>query len=163
MTVCGPNRRTLLHYAAGFAVSGAGLEMLSSACRLLPGQNAAKVPRIGYLSVGPREVYAARSDAFLEGVRALGYVEGETVSIEWRFSPAGNSDAPWLKLVMELIERQVDVIVVQTTAQPRWPPRRLSPRIPIVAVPVTYLVESGLGDSLARPGGNLTALASLAP
>src|SRR5262249_18301704 len=150
--VRGAHRRTFLRYAAGLGLSGAGLGILSSACRLLPSQTATKVPRIGYLSVGPREGYAARDvDAFLEGMRDLGYVEDETVKIEWRFAPSSSSDAPWFNLVAELVKLPVDVIVVTNTTA-ALAAKQTTSTIPIVVVNVVNPVETGLVDSYARPG-----------
>jgi hypothetical protein len=65
---------------------------------------------LGYLSRGPREVFASQVDTFLQGLRDLGYVEGQTIAIEWRFAPAGN-DAPLPELAGELVELSVDLIV----------------------------------------------------
>ncbi len=61
--------------------------------RVALAQRSTRMPRIGYLCLGPREAYAARVDAFLEGLRDLGLVDGETVTIEWRFAPADNNTA----------------------------------------------------------------------
>jgi len=89
--------------------------MLSSACGLVPSQAAPKMPRIGYLQLGPREVYAYQVDPFLEGLRDLGYVEDDTVKIEWRFAPSSSSDVPWWKMVADLVALPVDIIVANTT------------------------------------------------
>ncbi len=121
------------------------------------------MPRIGYLCLGPREAYAARVDAFLEGLRDLGLVDGETVTIEWRFAPADNNTALWTTLVTELVGLPVDVMVVESSTPAALAARGTTSTIPIVSVNNAYPVVTGLVASLARPGGNLTALAALAP
>jgi putative ABC transport system substrate-binding protein len=136
--------------------------MLSSACRLLPSQSAPKLPRIGYLQQGPREVYAENVDAFVDGLRDLGYVEGETVKIEWRFAPSSSSDAPWSQMVTELVSLPVDIIVANTTPA-AIAAKQVTSAIPIVAANIASPVETGLVASYARPGGNVTALPATAP
>src|ERR671924_975220 len=72
-------------------------------------QQRAKVPRIGYLAVAPLSVQVARTEAFRQGLRELGYVEGKNIFIEWR-SAEGNPDrVP--NLAAELVQLKVDVIV----------------------------------------------------
>jgi putative ABC transport system substrate-binding protein len=154
------NRRKFLLDAARFTSSVAGLGILSSACKLLPVQTPANLPHIGYLGLGPRQAYVDREDAFVEGLRDLGYVEGQTVSIDWRIGPTGQvGDAPWSKLAMELVELSVDIIVTDSTPA-AVAAREATSTIPIVATSIAYPLESGLVASLARPGGNLTALAA---
>ena len=82
--------------------AAAGLTLLSSACGLLPSQTPARVPRIGYLGAQDRETMADRVDAFLGGLRDLGYVEGQTIAIEWRFSPAEGGEAPYGPLLTDV-------------------------------------------------------------
>jgi putative ABC transport system substrate-binding protein len=121
------------------------------------------MPRIGYLCPGPREVYADRVDAFFQGLRDLGYVEGETVSIERRFSPTGNTDARWPELVKELVALSVDIIVTESSTPAGIAAKQLTSTIPIVVVDTSFPVETGLVETLARPGGNVTALVGIAP
>ena len=157
------DRRTFLRYAGGLGLSVAGLGIPSSACGLLPGRGAANVPRIGYLGLGPREARAATVvDHFLQGLRELGYVEGETVAIEWRFGPPGLGDAPWPTLATDLVGLPIDIIVADNTAA-ALAAKQVTSTIPIVALAVAYPLESGLIASPARPGGNLTALAGVRP
>ena len=147
------NRRTFLRNAAGLGIFGAGLAALASACGVLSPQAHAKIPRLGYLSPGPREERTDLVDAFLEGLRDLGYIEGQTVTIEWRFTPAGR-DAAWAELAADLVRLPVDVIVANGTAA-SLAAKAATNTIPIVAS-VAIPVETGLVASLARPGGNVT-------
>jgi len=120
----------------------------------------AKVPRIGYLSTVSFSVNAARIDALRQGLRELGYVEGKNIVIEWRSAEGRLDRLP--SLAAELVRLNVDVIV---TAAP--PPTRAAKTatatIPIVMAFADDPVSSGFVTSLARPGGNITGLSSLAP
>jgi putative ABC transport system substrate-binding protein len=136
--------------------------MLSSACGLVPSRAAPKMPRIGYLQLGPREVFAYQVDPFLEGLRDLGYVEDDTVKIDWRFAPSSSSDVPWSKMVADLVALPVDIIVANTTPA-ALAAKQVTSAIPIVAVNIASPVETGLVASYARPGGNVTALPTNAP
>ena len=148
------NRRQFLRYAAGLGLSAAALGSLSSACGLLPTRTPPRLPRLGYLSLGPREAYAAEVDAFLEGLRELGYVEGRTITIEWRFTSEGR-DAAWAELATELVRLPVDLIVSISSSAASLAAKAATSTIPIV-VTASAPVESGLVASLARPGGNVT-------
>jgi len=121
-------------------------------------QQPTKIPRIGYLMT--RSLDPVRTEALRQGLRELGYVEGKTIAIEWR-SAEGKLDHV-SALVGELVRLNVDVIV---TAGPV--PTRVSKdatsTIPIVMTQVNDPVGSGLVASLARPGGNITGLSTLAP
>jgi putative ABC transport system substrate-binding protein len=123
-------------------------------------QQPAKVPRIGYLSGSSISVLAARIEAFRLGLRELGYVEGKNIVIEWR-SAEGN---PGLlsELAAELVRLKVDVIVSPGPTVTRVVKEATS-TVPIVMASDTDPVGSGFIASLARPGGNITGLASLAP
>src|SRR5262245_6448411 len=82
------SRRVVVGGLAGLGVSAAGLVLLGGCQVASPAvspRGRAKIPRLGYLSLGPREEHADQMDAFLEGLRDLGYVEGQTIDIEWRF------------------------------------------------------------------------------
>jgi len=120
-------------------------------------QPAGKVPRIGILI--PTAAPPASQpwlDAFREALRGLGYVEGQTVLFEVRWSPAekGRYEEP----LLSLIRLPVDVIVVPSTSA-AIVARRATTTIPIVAC-AGSLVESGVVASLARPGGNVTGLSA---
>jgi putative ABC transport system substrate-binding protein len=92
---------------------------------------------------------------FREGLRDVGYVEGRDVVIEWR-SAGGDYDRV-TELAADLVQRQVEVIVVENTAAARALKRTTS-TIPIVMAIIADPVGSGLVASLARPGGNVTGL-----
>ena len=121
-------------------------------------QQPAKVPfRIGFLASGSPSAYSSRSEAFRQGLRQLGYVEGKTLTIEYRYAE-GLAD-PLPDLVADLVRLNVDVIVTSST------PATLALKngtktIPIVFVNVGDPVGSGLVVNLARPGGNLTGLSN---
>jgi putative tryptophan/tyrosine transport system substrate-binding protein len=117
-----------------------------------------KIPRIGYLMT--RSLDPVRTEALRQGLRELGYVEGKTIVIEWRSAEGKLDHVP--ALVAELVRLNVDVIV---TAGPV--PTRVSKdatsTIPIVMTQVNDPVGNGFVASLARPGGNITGLSTLAP
>jgi putative ABC transport system substrate-binding protein len=123
-------------------------------------QQPAKIPRIGYLSGSSISVLAARIEAFRQGLRELGYVEGKNIVIEWR-SAEGNLDRV-SELAAELVRLKVDVIVSPGPSVTRVVKEATS-TVPIVMASDTDPVGSGFIASLARPGGNITGLASLAP
>jgi len=123
-------------------------------------QQPAKVPRIGYLSGASLAGLAARIEAFRQGLRELGYVEGKNIDIEWR-SAEGNTDR-LSELAAELVRLKVDVFVSPGPTVTRAVKEATS-TIPIVMAQDTDPVGSGFIASLARPGGNITGLATLAP
>ncbi len=133
--------------------------MLFALCFSALAQQPAKVPRIGYL-VGPSSASSARYDAFRQGLRELGYVEGKNIVIEWR-SSEGNRDRQ-RALVAELVGLKVDVIVAVGAGDIRIA-KQATTTIPIVMVQGGDPVGSGFVTSLARPGGNITGLATLRP
>ena len=133
--------------------------LLFGLCVPASAQQPAKVPRIGYL-VGPSSASSARYDAFRQGLRELGYVEGKNIVIEWR-SSEGNRDRQ-RALVAELIRLKVDAIVAVGAGDVRIAKEATS-TIPIVMVQGGDPVGSGFVTSLARPGGNITGLATLRP
>jgi len=120
-------------------------------------QQGAKVPRIGYLatSLGPSPHLR---EAFLQGLRDLGYAEGRNVVIEYR-DPEGKLER-LPALAAELAALKVDVIVAVSTPQ-ALAAKQASRYIPIVFASAADPVGSGLVGSHARPGGNVTGLASL--
>jgi putative ABC transport system substrate-binding protein len=123
-------------------------------------QQPAKVPRIGYLTAGALSAISARIEAFRQGLRELGYVEGKNIVIEWR-SVDGKA-LPLPSLAAELASLKVDVII---TAGPQatHAAKEATVTIPIVMTFDSDPVGSGSVASLARPGGNITGLSSLAP
>lgn len=124
---------------------------------VLTGAQPAKIPRVGYLKFFEVPVY---DSAFRQGLRELGYVEGQNIHVEYRF--AGGSIERVAEFAAELVRLKVDVIVAGST-QSIDAARQATQTIPIV-FPVTFdPVESGFVASLARPGGNLTGLSAVNP
>jgi len=121
-------------------------------------QQAKKVPRIGFLTLGSSSPRSALEEAFRDGLRQLGYIEGRNINIEYRYA-AGRVER-LAELAAELVSLKVDLIVASNT-QSIDATRRATQTIPIV-FPVTFdPVASGFVASLARPGGNLTGLTTL--
>jgi putative tryptophan/tyrosine transport system substrate-binding protein len=123
-------------------------------------QQPAKVPRIGYLAGSGPSVLADRIEAFRQGLRDLGYVEGKNLVIEWRWAEGKFDRLP--DLAAELVRLKVDVIVSPGPLVTR-PLKEATSTVPIVMAQDTDPVGSGFIASLARPGGNITGLATLAP
>jgi putative tryptophan/tyrosine transport system substrate-binding protein len=119
-------------------------------------QQPAKVPRIGYIApTGPENTNYA---AFLRGLRDLGYIEGKNILVEYR-SMEGNRDRiP--SLMAELVQLQVDILV-SPNAPTILAAKQATRTIAIVMVINTDPVASGLVDSLAHPGGNITGITRL--
>ncbi len=128
------------------------------------GQQPKKVFRTGYLgSTAPTTPEMARLfEAFLQGLRDLGYIEGQNIAIERRYSEGRAERLP--ALAAELVRLKVDVIVVDACGAPLSATSQATRTIPIV-VPACNddLVATGLISSLARPGGNITGLSELTP
>jgi putative tryptophan/tyrosine transport system substrate-binding protein len=122
-------------------------------------QQAAKVARIGYLSTNHGANPHLR-EAFLQGLRDLGYVEGRNVVIEYRDAEGKPERLP--ALAAELVGLKVDVIVAGGTPQ-ALAAKHATRTLPIVFAAVADPVGSGLVTSLARPGGDVTGLSMLAP
>ena len=123
------------------------------------GQQAAKVPRIGYLTVDMAANPHVR-EAFLQGLRDLGYVEGRNVVIEYRDAEGQLERLP--ALAAELVALKVDVIVTAGGTLPALAAKQATKTIPIVFASAPDPVTDGLVTSLARPGGNVTGLSNLA-
>ena len=123
-------------------------------------QQAGKLPVIGYLSPGSSAVGPlARHDAFQDGLRELGYVEGKNIAIVYRFAD-GKFDR-LDELATELVGLKVDLIVSVVTPA-SLAAKNATSTIPVVMVSVGDPVESGLIASLARPGANVTGTAAIA-
>jgi putative tryptophan/tyrosine transport system substrate-binding protein len=123
-------------------------------------QQPKKVTPIGYL-VGPTlSANAARSEAFRQGLRELGYVEGKNIVIEWRSAEEKPDRLP--ALAAELVRLKVEIIVT-TGSTPTRAAREATATIPIVMTNEANPVADGIVASLARPGGNITGLSTLAP
>jgi putative ABC transport system substrate-binding protein len=123
-------------------------------------QQPTKVPRIGYLSSASPSAGSSRIEAFRQGLRELGYVEGKSLVVEWRYAEGKLDRLP--ALAAELVRLKVDIIVSAS------PPVTGAAKDATVTIPIVMAhdpdpVGNGFVASLARPGGNITGLASLAP
>ncbi|MDZ4345181.1 MAG: ABC transporter substrate-binding protein [Candidatus Binatia bacterium] len=123
-------------------------------------QQPAKIPRIGYLTTVSLSIISARTDAFRQGLRALGYVEGKNIVIEWRSAEGKLDRLP--ALAAELVSLKVDIIVTSGSA-PTHAAKEATNTIPIVMTNEGDLVGTGFVASLARPGGNITGLSTFSP
>ena len=123
-------------------------------------QQSAKVPRVGYLTGATPDGQSARIEAFRQGLRELGYVEGKNIVIEYRHAE-GKLDR-LSELAAELVRVKVDVIVTTGPTSTRAA-KEATNTIPIVMMNEGDPVASGFVASLARPGGNITGLSILFP
>ena len=119
-------------------------------------QPTGRVPRVGYLSYGSRGP-SREIDAFRQGLRELGYVEGENIAVEYRYASGQIERYP--ELAVELVRARVDVIVAPGTPQ-ALAAKQATRSIPIVFALVADAVGAGLVTNFARPDGNLTGLTS---
>jgi putative ABC transport system substrate-binding protein len=123
-------------------------------------QQTKKIPRIGYLTVSSLSANVARIEAFRQGLRELGYVEGKNIVIEWR-SAEGKFERQG-ELAAELVRLKVDVIVTSGPTMTRAA-KEATVTIPIVMAFDSDPIGNGFVASLARPGGNITGLSALSP
>ena len=119
-----------------------------------------KIPRVGYLFSTTSTETRHFFEAARQGLRELGYVEGQSIALDVRWSEGRLEGMP--ELVAELVRLKVDVMVVASTAG-ALAAKKATTTIPIVMVLVSDAVGSGLVASLARPGGNLTGLSLMTP
>lgn len=129
-------------------------------CSRAEAQQPKIVPRIGFLLAVPASTISARLEAFRQGLRELGYVEGKNIAIEWRSTEGKADRLP--TLAAELVRLKVDVIV-SGGPPPTRSAKQATSTIPIVMGYDDDPVGSGFVASLAHPGGNITGLATLAP
>jgi len=122
-------------------------------------QQPARIPRIGFLLPASASFYSARVEAFRQQLRELGYVEGKTIVIEYRYAEGKRGRLP--DLAAELVRLKVDVIV--TVGGTTLAAKKASGTIPIVIASAADPVGTGLVSSLARPGGNITGLSLMTP
>jgi ABC-type uncharacterized transport system substrate-binding protein len=119
-----------------------------------------KIPRIGFLFPGSLSYGAPNLEAFRQGLRDLGYIEGRNIVIEYRL--AGGKSDRYLPLAMELVNHGVDVIVTASTPATQAV-KNATATIPIVMAAVADPVRTGLIANLAEPGGNITGLSMRSP
>jgi putative ABC transport system substrate-binding protein len=123
-------------------------------------QQAKKVHRIGYLSNTDSATESARSEGIRLALRDLGYIEGQNIAIEYRYSEGKRERAP--ELAAGLVRLKVDIIVIAGGNRVILAAKNATKTIPIVMTGGgTDPVEAGYVESLARPGGNLTGLTTL--
>src|SRR5213594_3156260 len=134
--------------------------VLLATASLVEAQQAKKVPRIGFLGATSPSIESARVAAFQQGLHELGYVEGKNIVIEWRWAEGKFDRLP--DLAAELTRLDVDVIVTDSSTSTSAA-KKATTTVPIVMAQVNDPVGNGFVASLARPGGNITGLATLAP
>ena len=128
-------------------------------CFASEAQQPPKIPRIGIVTAQPLSAVSDRHQAFRQGLRELGYVEGENIFIEHR-SAEGEFDRLPARMA-EIVRLNVDIIVSYGSTTTRAAKQATS-TIPIVMAQDTDPIGNGFVASLARPGGNITGLSSLA-
>jgi putative ABC transport system substrate-binding protein len=121
-------------------------------------QQPGKVYRIGFLSTNSPEAHAW--NALLDGLRERGYIEGQNIVFERRFSEGKAERFP--EFAAEMVRLNADIIIVTTTPA-AFAAKNATQTIPIIIPTALDPVGTGLVASLARPGGNITGLSSLAP
>jgi putative ABC transport system substrate-binding protein len=123
------------------------------------GQQAERLARIGYLGPTSASQLVGAIDAFSNGLRDLGYVEGRNLHIEYRFADGHEDRLP--ALATELVALNIDVIVTYGTGV--FAAQRATATIPIVAAVAPDLVALGVVASLSHPGGHLTRAGAMLP
>ena len=133
--------------------------MLLALCASAEAQQSAKIPRLGYVSsTGDASNPGSQVQAFRQGLRDLGYIEGKNLLIEYRYLEGKRDHIP--SIVAELVQFKVDVLILGAPPVIRAA-KQTTKTIPIVIVTTTDPVAAGYVDSLARPGGNITGLTRL--
>src|SRR5262245_55151592 len=144
-------KKNLFWLALGF--------LLFALCVPVHAQQAKKIPRIGFVSgSGNPKTPGALVEAFRQGLRDLGYIEGKNILVEYRYVEGGLDRVP--DLVTELVQLKVDVLVA-TFAIAIRSAKQATKTIPIVIVSAIDPVAAGFVESLARPGGNITGVVRL--
>ena len=123
-------------------------------------QRSTKYPRIGYLTGASLSANSARHEAFRQGLRDLGYIEGKNIDIDWR--SAEEKLDRLHALAAEFVRLEVNVIVTGGSS-PTRAAKEATTKIPVVMAQDSDPVGNGFVASLARPGGNITGLSTLAP
>jgi len=134
--------------------------LLLAPCSAVDAQQAEKTFRIGFLDNNTAAGSASLLESFRQELRKLGWIEGKSITIEYRFAEQRNERLA--ELAADLVRLKVDLILV-TGIPLALAAKKATSSIPIVMTSVTDPVGAGLIASLARPGGNVTGNASLAP
>ena len=171
-TVCGSSARTdlcggrserpslpRLNLTRSLAGSALSLLLLTISFSV-EAQQPKKLPRIGYLTAGSASAADLNIEAFREGLRQLGYIEGNNIVVECRYAD-GKTDR-LRELADELVRMKIDVIVTASTPAIRAV-QQATKTIPIVMANVGDPIAQGFVASLARPGGNITGFTNLSP
>jgi putative tryptophan/tyrosine transport system substrate-binding protein len=142
------------------AASAVALVLTMLAMPLAPeAQPARKVPRLCFLTFDPGTPQSSRFNPFFQGLRDLGYVDGQTITID--YLSAGGRGERFPALAADCLRLKADIIVVTTTPAAQAA-KNATPTIPIVMYPLGDPVATGLVASLAQPGGNVTGLTFMA-
>ena len=128
-------------------------------CGALEAQQPKKLPRIGYLAAVSASADAPRLEAFRQGLRELGYVEGQSIVIEYRHEDRAFDRLP--VLAAELVNSRIDVLVA-VTSNAAIAAAKNAGSTPVVFMGVTDPIGAGLVDSLAHPGRNATGITNMA-
>jgi len=160
------NRKPVLSFAEGSKIQNVvvGLVALAVAFTtcgaVAQAQQPKKVPRIGYLSNVDPASESARAEGIRLALRERGYIEGQNIAIEYRHAEGNSDRSP--ELAAELVRLKVDIIVVVGGGGPVRSAKNATKTIPIVMAGAgSDPVETGLVESLARPGGNVTGITNL--
>jgi putative ABC transport system substrate-binding protein len=127
--------------------------ILCALCQSADAQSPGKVPRVGILFIGGRN--QPHLDAFKQGLRERGYTDGKNIFLEYRYAEGMIDRLP--SLAIELVQQKVDLIVATADVGGRAA-RQVTTTTPIVLTTGADPVQSGLANSLAKPGGNVTGL-----
>ena len=134
--------------------------MLFALCSSAEAQQPGKIPRIGYLSITDAAADSVRAEGIRLALREIGYIEGQTIAIEYRYAEGKNDRLPGL--ATKLVRLKVDIIVAAAGDVTIRAAKNATKTIPIVMTgPGIDPVEAGLVESLARPGGNVTGTTNL--
>ena len=133
--------------------------LLLAASLIAAAQPARKVPRIGYLAAVSANADAPRLAAFRQALRELGYVEGQTIHIEYRHESEDLQRLP--EHAADLVRANIDLLVA-VTSNAAVAAKKTTSSVPIVFMGVTDPIATGLAESLARPGGNITGITNVA-
>jgi len=146
----------------GLSLTFLGIVALLAAPTASEGQQSNAVPRLCFLTLEPGtlQTRSARFDAFFQTLRELGYVDGQSIIIDY-LSAADQSER-FSELVAECLRRKADIIVPSTTPA-ALAAKKATSTVPIVMIELGDPVGTGLVNSLAQPGGNITGMSSMVP
>ena len=123
-------------------------------------QQPRNIPRLCFLTFDPGTLQSTRFEAFFETLRDLGYVDGQTISIDYLSADGRGERFP--ALAAECLRLKADIIAASTTPATQAA-KKVTRTIPIVMIALGDPVGTGLVDSLAQPGGNVTGMSMMFP